>query len=261
MPGSSTSIFTPHAPLSPPLSAPLRAPRHRRRLPPPPAPLVPPPRARSALAADPRSVPRPGLRVHAAADPGRRGSRRTTTGFSSAIRPSRPWPAPSRPWCGRAGPGWATTGGPPTCTGWRRTVVRGARGRDSGRSGGAGPAARRRPIHRGGRGQLRLRAGHAGDGHQRRPGAPARVPPARSPAGAPSAPSGRRGAAIVPRRRGAAAWAFNQAIMELGALVCTARVARCGECPVRSRVRDGTAHRTCDERSHPERSEGAIAAC
>jgi A/G-specific adenine glycosylase len=39
-------------------------------------------------------------------------------------------------------------------------------------------------------------------------------------------------AAIVPRR-GKSAWAFNQAIMELGALVCTARVARCGECPVR----------------------------
>jgi A/G-specific adenine glycosylase len=34
-------------------------------------------------------------------------------------------------------------------------------------------------------------------------------------------------------RRGPAVWTFNQAIMELGALVCTARVARCGECPVR----------------------------
>ena len=31
-----------------------------------------------------------------------------------------------------------------------------------------------------------------------------------------------------------AAWAFNQGIMELGAVVCTARVARCGECPVRT---------------------------
>jgi A/G-specific adenine glycosylase len=41
------------------------------------------------------------------------------------------------------------------------------------------------------------------------------------------------GAAIMPRRNGAVAWAFNQAIMELGALICTARVARCGECPVR----------------------------
>jgi A/G-specific adenine glycosylase len=47
------------------------------------------------------------------------------------------------------------------------------------------------------------------------------------------------GAALVPRRRGNAAWAFNQAIMELGALICTARVARCGECPVRRVCRTG----------------------
>ena len=33
--------------------------------------------------------------------------------------------------------------------------------------------------------------------------------------------------------RGRDAWTFNQAIMELGALVCTARVAKCAECPVR----------------------------
>ncbi|HEX6105801.1 MAG TPA: hypothetical protein VFZ26_09470 [Gemmatimonadales bacterium] len=45
-------------------------------------------------------------------------------------------------------------------------------------------------------------------------------------------------AAILPRR-GKSAWAFNQAIMELGALVCTARVARCGECPVRGECRTG----------------------
>jgi A/G-specific adenine glycosylase len=37
---------------------------------------------------------------------------------------------------------------------------------------------------------------------------------------------------VLPRR-GKAAWAFNQAIMELGALVCTARAPRCGICPVR----------------------------
>jgi A/G-specific adenine glycosylase len=42
------------------------------------------------------------------------------------------------------------------------------------------------------------------------------------------------GAAIIPDRRGNAAWAFNQGIMELGALICTARVAKCGECPVRT---------------------------
>jgi A/G-specific adenine glycosylase len=35
-------------------------------------------------------------------------------------------------------------------------------------------------------------------------------------------------------RTGRACWTHNQAIMELGAMVCTARVARCGECPVRS---------------------------
>ena len=38
---------------------------------------------------------------------------------------------------------------------------------------------------------------------------------------------------ILPRT-GRAAWTHNQALMELGALVCTARVARCGACPVRS---------------------------
>ncbi len=41
-------------------------------------------------------------------------------------------------------------------------------------------------------------------------------------------------------RRGPSAWSFNQAIMELGALVCTARVARCAECPVRSACWTGT---------------------
>lgn len=40
-------------------------------------------------------------------------------------------------------------------------------------------------------------------------------------------------------RRGQSAWAFNQAIMELGALICTARVAKCGECPVRAGCRTG----------------------
>ena len=40
--------------------------------------------------------------------------------------------------------------------------------------------------------------------------------------------------AILPRS-GKAGWAHNQALMELGALVCTARVKRCAECPVRGR--------------------------
>jgi A/G-specific adenine glycosylase len=38
--------------------------------------------------------------------------------------------------------------------------------------------------------------------------------------------------ALLPRT-GATTWTHNQALMELGALVCTARVARCGECPAR----------------------------
>ena len=35
-------------------------------------------------------------------------------------------------------------------------------------------------------------------------------------------------------RTGRATWTHNQALMELGALVCTARVARCESCPVRT---------------------------
>jgi A/G-specific adenine glycosylase len=46
------------------------------------------------------------------------------------------------------------------------------------------------------------------------------------------------GARLVPRA-GNAAWSFNQGIMELGALICTARIARCGICPVRSVCKTG----------------------
>lgn len=44
---------------------------------------------------------------------------------------------------------------------------------------------------------------------------------------------------LVPRR-GGAAWTFNQGIMELGALICTARVKRCGACPVAKGCRSKT---------------------
>jgi A/G-specific adenine glycosylase len=48
--------------------------------------------------------------------------------------------------------------------------------------------------------------------------------------------------AVLPRT-GRATWVHNQAVMELGALICTARVARCDVCPVRdvcrSAKRDG----------------------
>jgi len=39
-------------------------------------------------------------------------------------------------------------------------------------------------------------------------------------------------AEVLLPRTGRATWTHNQALMELGALVCTARVARCGACPV-----------------------------
>jgi A/G-specific adenine glycosylase len=44
--------------------------------------------------------------------------------------------------------------------------------------------------------------------------------------------------ALLPRR-GGEAWALNQGLMELGALLCTARRARCGKCPVRRICRTG----------------------
>lgn len=43
---------------------------------------------------------------------------------------------------------------------------------------------------------------------------------------------------ILPRT-GKATWAHNQALIELGALVCTARVARCSVCPVSRYCRTG----------------------
>ena len=48
---------------------------------------------------------------------------------------------------------------------------------------------------------------------------------------------------LIPRA-GKPAWTFNQAIMELGATVCTARIAKCGECPVRRVCKTG--RKTCE---------------
>ena len=39
-------------------------------------------------------------------------------------------------------------------------------------------------------------------------------------------------AQLLQPKRGDTAWRFNQALMELGALVCTARSPKCAECPV-----------------------------
>jgi A/G-specific adenine glycosylase len=43
---------------------------------------------------------------------------------------------------------------------------------------------------------------------------------------------------ILPRN-GKLAWEVNQGLMELGALICTARLAKCGVCPVRRACRTG----------------------
>lgn len=43
---------------------------------------------------------------------------------------------------------------------------------------------------------------------------------------------------ILPRT-GKTTWVHNQALIELGALVCTARVAHCGSCPVRAQCLTG----------------------
>lgn len=56
---------------------------------------------------------------------------------------------------------------------------------------------------------------------------------------------------ILPRT-GRATWTHNQALMELGALVCTARVAHCGRCPVRSVCRSASIHaRAAESRRSP----------
>lgn len=53
--------------------------------------------------------------------------------------------------------------------------------------------------------------------------------------------------ALVPKN-GKRAWRFNQAVMELGALICVARKPRCPECPVRPVCRTGNTRRTDAQR-------------
>ena len=65
-------------------------------------------------------------------------------------------------------------------------------------------------------------------------------------------------AALVPGR-GRSAWAFNQAIMELGALICTAREARCAECPVARSCSTGKVAMRRRGRVPPPRARGARA--
>ena len=47
-------------------------------------------------------------------------------------------------------------------------------------------------------------------------------------------------AATITPKNGKTAWKFNQALMELGALICPARKPKCPECPVRLECRLGS---------------------
>jgi A/G-specific adenine glycosylase len=69
-------------------------------------------------------------------------------------------------------------------------------------------------------------------------------------------------AEIVPRK-GKTAWAFNQAVMELGALVCTARKPKCPACPVRRECRSPekrAGHQRQQGQDTGERREDRLAA-
>ena len=55
-------------------------------------------------------------------------------------------------------------------------------------------------------------------------------------------------AASITPKHGKTAWKFNQALMELGALICPARTPKCPECPVRAECRLGAKQRRGQER-------------
>jgi A/G-specific adenine glycosylase len=68
-------------------------------------------------------------------------------------------------------------------------------------------------------------------------------------------------AALLPRT-GRAAWTHNQALMELGALVCTARRPQCAVCPVRPLCKTVSSRRMRDDRLTAEgASLGRAASC
>jgi A/G-specific adenine glycosylase len=71
-------------------------------------------------------------------------------------------------------------------------------------------------------------------------------------------------AATITPRNGKTAWKFNQALMELGALICPARNPKCPQCPVRSECRLGSKYRSGnkgEQRKHAgQRREDRLAA-
>ena len=142
------------------------------------------------------------------------------------------------PGAGSLGGARATTGGRRTCTGWRRWWC----GSRTGRSREEPEALRRLPgvgrYTAGAVATFAFEQAHPAVDTNVAPGDPPRLPPAGARVAGERSASGRPAGASS-ARAGNAAWTFNQAIMELGALVCTARVARCGECPVAGVCRTG----------------------
>ena len=109
---------------------------------------------------------------------------------------------------------------------------RAARREGAGRPGRPARAAGDRQLHRRGRGQLRLRPAARRARHQRAAGAgQAGRRPAACPAAAPSVAERRLAESLLPAEPAVAA-RWSVAVMELGALVCTAASPRCGACPV-----------------------------
>ena len=161
---------------------------------------------RPAVAAHPRPLRDPGLRGDAPADAGRAGGA-ALRGVARAL-------AHRRRARGGGAAGRAARMGGPRLQPPRRAAVGGGAGGGARRLAGtpAGPAGRR-ALHRRGARLVRVRPPGGRAGHQRAA--------AVRPAGGPRCAAAR-----------AARADFNQATMELGATVCTARAPRCGACPL-----------------------------
>ena len=182
---------------------------------------------------------RPGLRGHAAADPGRPG--RAASGASWLER----WPTPARPRrrtrpARRSAPGAgsATRAAPCACTRPRRRWWSGTTARcpTTSRRCSRCPASAPTPRPRWPPSPSAQR--HRGGGHQRPPGrwpAPSTARPHAAAATTP--PSARLAEAAAARGPRTAARAGTVAVMELGALVCTARAPRCDDCPLLAGLR------------------------
>ncbi len=134
----------------------------------------------------------------------------------------------------RLGRGSATTPARATCTPSPAAVTRDGSGGAPPRSCGAARAPRRRSLHRRCGRVVRLRAARRARGHQCGARAGACFRPQLHPKRPRDLTQLWRIAAAVLPRRGPTAWTHNQALMELGALVCTARVRHCTRCPVRT---------------------------